>query len=75
MSKRMTVVLDDEAYELLSEMAGGERKKGELLADLIREAAERRKAPTRAEFAEIRQTVQDLAARLQRLEGKQDGRA
>lgn len=75
MSKRMTVVLDDEAYTLLGEMAGGERKKGELLAELIREAAERRMVPTRAELEALRREVHDLTARVQRLEGQPQGGA
>jgi hypothetical protein len=63
-SKRITVVLDDAAAEILLGLAGSPRKQGEFLSNLLRGLAAEQGVPTRAEFEALRLQVLGLASEL-----------
>lgn len=72
MAKRLMTVLDDDAAELLIELAGSPRKQGEFLSALIRSEAQRRRAeslPT--EVDALRRDLSALERRIAALETHQ----
>jgi len=62
---RSTFALDADAATLLAELAPGQRKKGELISQLVREHAERRDAP--AMLADALTRIRGLEARVARI--------
>ncbi len=75
MGKRVTVVMDDDAAELLVQLAGSSRKQGQFLSELVR-AAEAAKVVTvhvtGSELESLRQTLQGLALEVMRLKARSD---
>ena len=65
MGKRITIMLDDDAADLLLVLAGSPRKQGELVSELIRTAA--RKATPDVKFEAIQEQVERLAGELDTL--------
>ncbi|MDQ2807843.1 MAG: hypothetical protein M3Z04_13190 [Chloroflexota bacterium] len=45
MAKRINMMLDDDAADLLPQLAGSSRKQGEFLSNLIRAAAQQAQSP------------------------------
>ena len=65
MSKRITVMLDDEAAEILPRLAGGARKQGEFLSRLIHAAANREPEPGPSDLETLRVQVRGIISELQ----------
>ncbi|HMA36377.1 MAG TPA: hypothetical protein VKY74_18115 [Chloroflexia bacterium] len=79
MAKRVTVILDDDAADLLLELAGSSRKQGKYLSTLVRAAAASRRAPGGVDLAALHLQVLGLTnelhtvkARLVTLEGRDE---
>jgi hypothetical protein len=61
-TKRVNLILDDEAAELLPRLAGSSRKQGEFLSNLIRAAANQQSAVVQTD-----RTLADLGRQVLRL--------
>ncbi len=75
MGKRVTVVMDDDAAELLRQLAGSSRKQGLFLSDLIRATAAAQVLTGQAasgDLESLRQTMQGLAIEVMRLKARLD---
>ena len=78
MGKRVTVVMDDDAAELLLHLAGSSRKQGLFLSELIRTAAAAQAVTGQAagsELESLRQALQGLALEVMRLKARLDASA
>jgi hypothetical protein len=70
-TRRMVVMLDEDAYLLLEGLTST-RRKGTYLSDLIRRAAAEQAAEKSAEHPEEVQLLQNIEERLERIEEKLD---
>jgi len=71
MSERVNLVVDDGVGEMLAELAGGERKRGRYISDLIRAAYEVQATAVPATDVEtLRLGLTGLAGTVKGLEGR-----
>ena len=68
---RLTVSVDEDVKEMLLELAEGERKQGEYLTDLIRNAYDNRQMGiSHLDMEMMRLTIEGLASRIRQQEGR-----
>lgn len=71
MSIRLNLLVDDDIPEMLTALAGGERKRGQKVSELIRAVYEsQQEASTGNELEQIRLTLAGVAGKLKELEGR-----
>ena len=71
MSIRLNLIVDDEVPAMLTELAGGERKRGERVSELVRAVYEsRNKARGGSDLVRIENELAGVAGKLRELEGR-----
>jgi hypothetical protein len=70
MSKRITVMLDDEAAEVLPRLAGGARKQGEFLSRLIHQAINQEPESGPSDLETLRLQVRGIIGELQNINSR-----
>lgn len=71
MSERINLVLEDGIGELMTDLAGGERRRGQWLSDLVRAMSETKiKAQQGGDLDTLRYSVVGLAAEAKITEGR-----
>ncbi len=70
MSKRITVMLDDEAAAMLPRLAGGARKQGEFLSRLIHAAVNQQAEPGPSDVEILRVQVRGIIGELQNINAR-----
>jgi hypothetical protein len=69
MSERLNLAVDDGVGELLTQLAGGERKRGQYLSDLVRGLSQTKGAPG-ADLQTLLFAVRGVTGQVQGLEGR-----
>ena len=69
MGERLNLAVDDGIGELLTQLAGGERKRGQYLSDLVRGLAQTQGAPG-ADVQTLLFAVRGVTGQVQGLEGR-----
>jgi len=69
MSERLNLAVDDGIGELLTQLAGGERKRGQYLSDLVRGLAQTQGAPG-ADLQTLLFVVRGVTGQVQGIEGR-----
>lgn len=70
MSKRINVMIDDDAYDMLMTMADSVNKRGKLIGGLIRAAYESGQANAAVDAETLRLQLAGLAGTVRQLEGR-----
>lgn len=71
MSIRLNLLVDDDIPEMLTALAGSERKRGQKVSELVRAVYEsQQKASTGGELARIENELAGVAAKLKEHEGR-----
>ncbi len=70
MSERVTLVLEDGIGDLLSQLAGGERKRGQWLTDMVRGMHENNKLAAANDFETFKLGFAGLIGQVKMLEGR-----
>ncbi len=71
MSDRLNLVVDDGVGEIMTEMAGGERRRGQWLSDLVRAMHEQGiKAQQGGDLETLRYSVTGMTGQIKILEGR-----
>lgn len=71
MSDRLNLVVDDGIGEIMTEMAGGERRRGQWLSELVRAMHEQGiKAQAGGDFETLRYSVTGMTGQIKILEGR-----
>ena len=70
MSERLNLTVEDGVGELMSELAGGERKRGQWLSDLARAIHETESLAQSSDVEQLRMSFAGLAGSHKQLEGK-----
>ena len=70
MTQRVCVHLDEDAAELLKQLAPSPRKQGEYLSGLIREAATRPGAPNGSDLEALRLQVHGLVSEIHKINAR-----
>ena len=71
MSVRMNMIVDDDIPGMLTELAGGERKRGEKISELVRAVYEGRgRGKSTSDLARIENELGGVAGKLRELDGR-----
>ena len=71
MSVRMNMIVDDDIPAMLTELAGGERKRGEKISELVRAVYEGRgRGKSTSDLARIENELGGVAGKLKELDGR-----
>ena len=70
MSERLNLTVEDGVGELMGELAGGERKRGQWLSDLVRAMHETESLAQSSDVEQLRLSFAGLAGSHKQLEGR-----
>jgi hypothetical protein len=70
MAERLNLSVDDGVGDLLSELAGGERKRGQWLSDLVRGQHSQLSQVAGSDFETLRLTISGLVGQVRQNEGR-----
>lgn len=70
MSDRLNLIVDDGIGALMSELAGGERKRGEWLTKLVRAMHEQEQTAQASDLEQLRYAFAGLLGQIKILEGR-----
>lgn len=73
MSERIGLVVDDDVPEMLTALAGGERRRGQWVSDLVRAMHENQEKVTASNIDELRLTVAGLIGEVKMLNARVTG--
>lgn len=71
MSERLNLMIDDGIGEIMTDMAGGERRRGQWLSDLVRAMHEQGvKAQQGGDLEALRYSVMGMSGQIKMIEGR-----
>jgi len=70
MSERVTLVIDDGINAMLTELAGGERKRGQWVSDLVRAMYEQQEMAFSSDFETLKLGFAGMVGQQKQIEGR-----